>query len=136
MTKKEYNKSMSTKIDEKVLGDLLGGIVALADKERKESDSYKDLFKGSNDMESLLRSLDFKMTDHVLNATKILGEKYGYNELSREKKDEIFWILMALPFLIRQTTKYIERTQGSACCVDKAYYHVAAEIKELLNGES
>ena len=126
---------MSKKIDEKVLGDLLSGIVALADKERKESESYKDLFKGSADMESLLRSLDFKMTDHVLNATKILGEKYGYNELSREKKDEIFWILMALPFLIRQTTKYIERTQGSACCVDKAYYHVAEEIKQLLEGD-
>ena len=119
--------------DEKVLGDLLQGIVALADKERKESESYKDLFKGSADMESLLRGLNHKMTDHVLNATKIMGEKFGYNELSGEKKDEIFWILMALPFLLKQTEKYIVRTQGSSCCVDKAYYHVAEEIKGILN---
>lgn len=127
---------MTNKDDEKVLADLLGGLAQAADREREASDSYKGLFKGSLDVESLLRSLDFKMTDHVLNATKILGEKYGYNELSREKKDEIFWLLMALPFLIRQTTKHIERTQGSSCCVDKAYYHVAEQIQEILRKET
>lgn len=124
------------KEDDKILSDLLGGIVAAAEKERKASDAYKELFKGSADIESLLRGLDLKMTQHVLNATSILDERFDYRKLPNEKKDEIFWILMSLPFLIRQTTKYIEKTQGSACCVDKAYYHIANQIREVLQSET
>lgn len=123
-------------LDNNALDNVLGGILAAADKERQASQSYKDLFEGSADVESLLRQTDRNMTRAVLDATKVLDVKFGYSEMPNDKRDEIFWLLMALPFLIRQTTKHIEKTQGMSCCVDKAYYHVANQIKEILGSSN
>lgn len=110
------------------LGGIFSGIIAAADKERKASESYKDLFTTSETLDGLLRALELKMTDHVLNATTILKEKYGYDRTP----DEAFMLLLALPFLANRLENYIEKTEGSACCVDKTYYVLAKNLRSAL----
>jgi len=113
------------------LKSLMEGIIGVAEKERKASASYKLLFKRSNSMEGLLRNLEDEMTGHALNATTVLKEKYGYEKVS----DEAYILLLALPFLEYNLVRYIQKTEGPSCCVDKAYYILEKAITQALVGE-
>lgn len=113
------------------LKNVLGALIGAADSERESDKKYQDLFKGSADLESLLRNTELAMTDAVLNATKVLKDKLGYERVP----DEAFMLLLALPFLANRLEHYIEKSQGPACCVDKAYYHLAENLKAALGAK-
>lgn len=110
------------------LAAMLTDIVAVADKERENSDAYKDLFEGSSDIESLLRSTEHAMTDAVLSATSVLKKKFGYENIS----NEAYYLLLALPIMEHTLEKHIKNTQGRSCSVDKTYYHLANQLREAL----
>lgn len=112
----------------KELKTILDGIVAAADKEREQSEPYKDLFKSSDDLESLIYHLSHKMTTHVLNASKVLKDKFGYDKVP----DEAFYFLLAVPFLDNSLKKHVVSTQGSSVSSDKVRYHLAKELRTKL----
>jgi hypothetical protein len=113
---------------EQQLKAMLDSLVKAAEDERTKSDRYKDLFKGSMDVESLLRSTEHAMIQAVLDATSVLKTKMGYERIS----DEAWYMLLALPFLTNTLEKHIEDTQGFACSVDKVYYHIAHNLEKAL----
>lgn len=112
------------------LTDIMGGILRAADEERKKSESYKGLFT-EDTLDGLMRALDRKMIDSVLSATAVLKEKYGYEHVG----DDAFYILLAMPFLANKLEKYIEKTEGSACCVDKTYFLLGSLVKAALEAD-
>ena len=114
--------------EQNTLKDLVGGIVAAADLERSQSEAYKTLFTHVDGLEQLTRELNNIMTDSVLNASKVLKDKLGYDSVP----DEAYFMLLALPFLKKSTEKHIRATQGMSCCVDKTYWHLANELRKLL----
>jgi len=128
---KDKSDGKAEEFSAEALKSVMEGIIGVAEKERESSDSYKLLFKRSNSMEGLLRNLEEVMTGHVLNATTVLKEKYGYKKVS----DEAYILLLALPFLEHNLVRYIEKTEGPSCSVDKAYYILEEAITQALIGE-
>lgn len=110
----------------KILGELINNIVDIADKERLESEPYKDLFTKSDTAEGLLRNMDDEMTKIILNGCTVLKQKFGLEKIGNEK----FHILQALPFVLSTIEKDIRDKEGSSCCVDKAFYLIS---KKMLN---
>lgn len=106
----------------------MDGILVLADKERKASEPYKDMFKkvDPNNLEGTLRAIDSAMLKPVLDAhtaLEVKGMKIG---------DEAFYFLLSLPLAAHLLEKKIQKEEGHTCSVDKVYYLLAQEFEKLL----
>lgn len=112
------------KINENALKEIMNGILEIADKERRETDSYKDLFKSSENIEGLLREAEHRMVGVVLDTYTAYKDRYG------EDNKILYRILLALPFITRGLTDDIRLKEGSACCVDKTYHLLSKHILE------
>jgi len=99
-----------------------------AENERRKSEPYKDLFSKSDDCESLLRQVEFKMTGIVLDACQVLKDKFGFRDIPHP----VFDVLQMLPFLETYLEKKIVREEGNTCCVDKVYYLLSKDILSRL----
>lgn len=104
---------------EQALKTLMERLVEQANLERKESESYKNLFSEArgDSIEGLLRKAEMQMTGIALDVLQVIEDKFG-KKLNRDQ----FNILLALPFVEETLTNYIRDKEGSACCVDKTYY--------------
>ena len=124
----EDNQPLNEKDFAKGLGQLLNSLVDVANDEREKSQSYKDMFDtGKEGHEGLLRNLQSKMTDNVLDACHVLEKKHG------RLGNEVFYFLMALPYLENKLVNHIQKTEGSSCSVDKAYYILSESLQKLLD---
>lgn len=107
---------------------VIEGILEIADKERKESEPYKDMFKRTEGQPFCvqLRQVESDMMRVVLNYTQILKEN-GY-----KVSNETFQFLYSLPFLVHVLEKDIVAKEGRTCSVDKVYRLLHQEFKKLL----
>ena len=109
---------------EKSLKIVLETLSKNIEKERQESEPYKDLFSKSVNCESLLREVEFKMTGIILDACQVLEDKFGFTKVP----DSVYGTLEMFPFIVSYLTRKIEAEEGSACSVDKVYYILSNEI--------
>lgn len=124
----EDKQPINTTPGSKELEQLLESLVVAATTEREKSESYKDMFEaGKEGHEGLLRNLQSKMTDNVLDACTVLEKKYG------RLGNDVFYFLMALPYLENKLIDHIQKTEGSVCSVDKAYYILSKSLQHLLD---
>jgi hypothetical protein len=116
-------KSESAKSE---LGAMISALAESFANERKKSESYKELFGAGSSLTGLLRRLEHKMSMHVLDACEVLDERHGI-----KVNNEQYHVLMALPLLVKIATKDVERNEGSACSVDKAYFMLSEQLLGL-----
>ena len=107
---------------------MIGSILELADKERKASEPYKNLFKKTEGkpLPIFLSEVEREMTGKVLDAIAILEER------GIKVNNEAYYFLLALPLTAHVLEKHIQKTEGSACCVDKTYHLLEKEFNKLL----
>lgn len=94
--------------------------------ERRKKEPYKDLFKSGTTFGGLLRALDDKLIQHVLDADDIIKVRHG-----TKLNDEQFEALLALPYLIKKAEDNIKECEGYACYADKAYRIVSQWFESL-----
>ena len=114
---------------EDTLKAMFGALLEVADKERKSSEPYKDMFKRTDGKPFCvqLQQVEGDLMHIVLNYTQILKE-HGY-----EVSNETFRFLLALPILAHILEKDIVKKEGSVCSVDKVYTLLHKELKRLLS---
>lgn len=107
---------------------MLDAMAELAKKERESSEPYKNMFKsvGGKPFPVQLRRVDDDMTGVVLNYTQIL-ENEGY-----KVTNEVYYFLLALPFLANKLEKEITNKEGYVCCVDKTFELLHREFFRIL----
>ena len=113
------------------LESVVDAIVKEADKEREESEPYKELFgEHGESIEGLLRKTEHEMTKIVLNMCHVLKEKYKCRV-----PDELFNIVLALPFVTNRLEKDIRDKEGMTYCVDKSYRLLSDIILKMGKGD-
>ena len=107
---------------------VVNGILEVADRERKASEPYKDMFKRTDKKPFCVQLMEVEgeMMRVVLNYHAIL-EEHGY-----KVSNEGFRFLYSLPLLAHVLEKDIEEKEGSACCVDKTYRLLHQEFSKLI----
>jgi hypothetical protein len=108
--------------------EVIDGILEVADKERKASEPYKDMFKRTNakPFPVQLMTIEGEMIGVLLNYSTILNE-HGY------KIDDNLWkFLLALPLLAHILEKDIIAKEGHVCSTDKVYKLLHQEFMKLL----
>lgn len=114
-----------------VMNEVVEDILDLADKQRKSSEPYKDLFERTSGkpIPIQLREVHNDLIDVVLNYAKILqGEGYKVS-------NDIYDMLLALPILADRLEGDICKKDGLSCCVDKTYYILEKEFTKKLQKE-
>lgn len=110
---------MGSKITKECLASVLDALVVKLEEETRDSEQYGDLFskvKG-DDFSYLLRDVQMKMTKIALDALQVVRDKTG-----KPTTAEMMDLFYALPFIAKELERIIEKEQGSACCVDKAFH--------------
>ena len=105
--------------DKEIIGKVFNSILDLANEERRNDPEYKDLWE-KDGVAGVLRESEHKMMKLALSTNQVLKEKYGV-KITNEKWD----LIMSLPMVLSKLEKHIQKTEGSACCVDKAYHLVS-----------
>jgi hypothetical protein len=111
---------------ENAMREMLQSIADTFAAERKKEEPYKELFKAGSSLTGLLRELETQMMGPVLDACEVMKERLGTTV-----NTEQFYVLLALPLLIKIATKNAEQHEGSACCVDKAYFIMSEQLLAL-----
>lgn len=109
-----------------ILEDVLSALVNKLKNERQKEEPYKELFKAGSTHTGLLRHLEAKMALHVMDACDVYKDRHGV-----EINNNQLHVLLALPLLIKLAKKNAEKYEGTACCVDKAYYILSEQILAL-----
>jgi hypothetical protein len=114
----------------KALEDVIGGILARADVERRGTQAWKDLWGASEQgLQSLLSEADHQTSSTIITLGRVIEQRFGLKHLS----DKLYNLLKALPFAMNYVRDKINDEQGLSCCADKArrvyYEEVLAEIK-------
>lgn len=107
---------------EQVMTSLHDALVA----ERRKKEPYKDLFKTGTTFGGLLYSLEERMSKLVLDACDIIEVKHNIRV-----NDEQYDALLALPYLMKEAERDIEKNESHVCCVDKAHRMVAEWFESL-----
>lgn len=100
-----------------ILKDMINSLAESFTEERKKQEPYKRLFKSGSTYTGLLRHLENQMIGHVLDACSIIEERQGV----RVNEDQ-YRMLLALPLLVKLAEDDARKNEGSACCVDKAFF--------------
>lgn len=108
-----------------------------ADAERRKEKPWAELWEASEGgLRSLLSEAEHQMMGPVLNLCDIIKKRFGIKKVSGKLYD----LLKALPLAMWDVRYYIEKTQGTSCCADKArqtyYEEVLAEINRIKGEES
>jgi hypothetical protein len=117
---------MNTKANENVLGEMLGALANAFTEERKKAEPYKEMFKAGSTHTGLLRDLEHKMMNHVLDACEVFEARHGI-----KVNNEQFHVLMALPLLAKIAKKNADKNEGMGCGVDKAFFILSEQIIAL-----
>lgn len=101
------------------LSNVMSGIIAFGDEQRRREQPYKDLFDSfsNNGYRGLLRTLERDMIKLILDAILVIEDKTGKN-ISRQTYE----LLLALPFIKEHLERDISKKDGISCCVDKTYF--------------
>ena len=117
---------MSKELNENTLGEMLKAMASAFTEERQKLEPYKEMFKAGSTHTGLLRELESKMMSHVLDACDVFKERHGVKINNNQ-----YHVLLALPLLAKIAEKDAERNEGSACCVDKAYFLLSEQLLAL-----
>jgi len=109
------------------LQSTLSAIASAADESRKNSEEYKQGIANANSYSNLLRQAEFETTAAILRTCDYIEAHSG-----KPINSATFEFLFELPALYRVLEKEIERTEGRACCADKAYDRLAAHLGKLI----
>lgn len=116
----------------KVLEEVCCGILQRAEHDRRQTDSWKNLWAASeHDLKGLLSEASDQTGSIILNLCSVIQERFGIKHLS----DKLYNLLKALPFAMNHVRDKINDEQGLSCCADKArlvyYEEVLAEIQRI-----
>lgn len=104
---------------------MLAGLLDISQREREQSEPYKEMFKAGATHEGLLRKIDDEMIAPVLNACQVLEKEFKIT-------NEVYYFLLSLPLRIKVLGKDIEAKEGRSCYVDKVFFLLAKELGNLL----
>jgi hypothetical protein len=122
---------MAKELNESILSEMLGSLADSFTKERQKSEPYKEMFKAGSTHTGLLRSLEGKMSDHILDACDIFKERHGVKINHNQ-----YHVLLALPLLAVIAENNARANEGMACCVDKAYFLLSEQLIALSDSPS
>jgi hypothetical protein len=122
---------MDNKLDEEkfkeAMTSVLTSLLARANKERAETEPYKELFAASEKgLEPFCRELERKFRSVVLDASQVLESK-GF-----EVTNEVWDFLAAIPIISRRLEREISNQEGICCCVDKTFHIIYLHLLDLL----
>ena len=115
-----------SKLNKNVLAEMMGALASSFQEERQKSEPYKEMFKAGSTHTGLLRELESKMMDHVLDACDVYKERHGI-----KVNTDQFHVLLALPLLAKIAERDAKNNEGMACCVDKAYFLLSEQLIAL-----
>ena len=113
-------------VNKDTLSNMLTAMAGAFTEERQKTEPYKEMFKAGSTHTGLLRELESRMTDHVLDACDIYKERHGV-EINKNQ----YHVLLALPLLAKIAELDAKKNEGMACCVDKAYFMLSEQLKAL-----
>ena len=117
---------MNKELNENTLGEMLEAMASAFTEERKKEKPYKELFKAGSTYTGLLRDLELKMSRHVLDACDVYEVRHGVKINNNQ-----YYLLLALPLLAEIAEMDARKNEGSACCVDKAYFLLSEQLLKL-----
>lgn len=120
----------------KGLEDVVGGLLASIEADRRETPEYKELAEGFDDR-GLAKLLDLachRMERVVLDVMQILKDKNQVSA-SAEQRKALYERLYLLPAVSRETRRRIEKEEGSFGVADKTYRAVYEQYKEFLKND-
>lgn len=117
---------MNTKVNENVLGEMLGALANAFTEERNKAEPYNKMFKAGSTHTGLLRDLEHKMMSHVLDACDVFETRHGI-----KVNNDQFNVLLALPLLAKIAEKNAGKNEGMGCRVDKAFFILSEQIIAL-----
>jgi len=119
---------INTKVTDETFANMLTSLAQAFKDERQQTEPYKELFKAGSTHTGLLRELEVKMHSLVLDACEVYRERHGIKLNNNQ-----YNILLALPLLAKIAEHDAQKNEGSACCVDKAYYMLSEQLIALSN---
>jgi hypothetical protein len=122
--------SDAKKIDEDAMVNVLQGIAAMADAETPDEITYDTFMKADKNSSAydIFNTYDMAAGAHVMTVCKIVKQKYDIKRMD----DELYFFIAAFPFYLDRLGKEIQKTEGSACCVDKAWSRSMKKFGELI----
>jgi hypothetical protein len=120
------NDETETQINEGAMKNMLSSLAKAFQIERHKTEPYKELFKAGSTYTGLLRELETQMMGNVLDACDVFKERHGVTIDANQ-----FLVLLCLPFLVKVATAEAVKKEGAACSVDKAYFQISEQLKDL-----
>ena len=121
---------MKTNVECPVLENMLLGLADNLIKERRKTKPYKEMFEKGSKFTALFRHLNDVIEPHILDACDVLEEKHNLNV-----NDDQYNFLLALPLLAKISEELVEKKEGSCYCIDKAYFILSDQFKEMEENE-
>ena len=115
------------KLNEDTLKNMLTSLADAFRKERQQTEPYKEMFKAGSTYTGLLRHVEMECTRIALDACTVTKEKFG-----KEERRGLLEFMLAVPYLSYKLEKHIEEKEGSACCVDKAFFLLSEHMKGMI----
>jgi hypothetical protein len=115
--------------EKETLEKVIGGILDIADKERKASDSYKNLFEKSDGLQGFISHLENEIVSIVLDGATVLQQKFGYKNIN----NDTYHFLLSLGLANNLLENKITKEEGTSCCVDKTHFILAKILRDKLN---
>lgn len=126
VSRRSGGRTMSIDAKKNALGGLLEALASSFKEERQKEEPYKEMFRAGSTFTDIFREMDHQMTTHVLDGCDVISERLGM----RVNKAQ-YRTLLALPLLVQVAEEDAKRHEGSACCIDKAFYILSEQFKAL-----
>ena len=126
-TKTPLSKSaVQGMVSQDALTKLLTTLADSFTNERKKSEPYKEMFKAGSTYTGLLRHVEMECMGVALDACTVTKERLG-----KEERRGLLEFMLAVPYLSFKLEKHIKEKEGSACCVDKAFFLLSEHMKGI-----
>lgn len=122
----EPDTNVDKKISQEALSNLLTTLAESFQKERQKSEPYKEMFKAGSTYTGLLRQLELPGESAALDACDVVERRF-----KKKGNNNLYEFLLAVPYLAYKLRKQIEKEEGSACCVDKAFFILSEHMKTI-----
>lgn len=114
---------------EKELDNVVSSLLFRAQEEREQSEPYQNLWEATDEgLRGLLSEAHHQMERVVLDVATVIQKKFNLPVLT----DELYGLIMALPFAMHELREDIEKKDGRTCCADKTRHLYFKAVTEAI----